>query len=112
MSIYADKVSQLVRQQQKEYDRHSIESAVGELIINMAKDNAVAAELIAQDLEKSEMDIKAAGKQLYEVAKKQKTGSGYCMSNEEAREILRKFYAIPEESEKPKKSTINLLDLL
>lgn len=112
MSIQSRRVTELVAAQQKDFAPGSFEYAVGALICDMAERDAAAAELLAQDLERSEMDIKAAGKCLREHAKKGAAGGVYAMTDEEARRLLRELYHIPEAPARKTPGTISLLDLL
>ena len=102
----------------------SLEAGAAALLLQMAKENITWAELIAQDLDVTEMHLTALANELTNYARKHKVGGGFFMDDACARKIIMDFYKLPEAAapveppamkpeQKPAHSWgVNLLDLL
>lgn len=105
-----------IRKAGEKFKSGTLEAGIAEVLTEMAERNTEHAKIIADDLENPEMGIKAAGKQLYEYARKHKNGNSYYMAPAEAKKLIAEFYGISEEkpeAEKPAADApVDLMDLL
>lgn len=106
-----------LEEQQAKAKERSAPWAVAEQLKDICRADPAAAEMIYQDLANEEMSITAAEKKIKAYADKHRTGNFAVVTPQEAEQILREFYCIPErkpEQEPPTESGIvlNLSDFL
>lgn len=89
-----NKALEMIEEQMKEQDEESLEYAVGERLIYILKEHPSAAEIVAQDLEKPNMDIEACAEDLTEHARKNQKNGGMYMSDKTADKLICEFYGI------------------
>ncbi len=112
------RVCEMIDEQQKGKEG-SAAWMVGEQLKEIAKNEPIAAELLARDLEIQEMSIDAAEKKIKEKAdalhKKEKNNC-VCIPPNVAEEILREFYGLPKAGAEPSKKAdsgiLNLADFM
>lgn len=96
-----DRAVALLEQQQSEVKDRSPQWMVAEQLKDLCRREPQSAELIAQDLENPAMSITEAEKKIKAFADHHKNGSFSCVIPLEAERILRKFYGLPDPSERP-----------
>ncbi len=113
MSAIENAIAKLKEQQSRAAAR-SAPWMVAEQLMDLCRREPRSAELIAQDLENSEMSIEKAERQIKAYADSHKTGNFACVTPAEAEEVLRKFYGLPAPGgEVPAESALlNLADFL
>lgn len=87
-------------QQAKEKGRTAAWMA-GEQLKDICRREPASAELIEQDMANEDMSIQAAEKTIKAYADKHRTGNFACVTPMEAEEILREFYGLPKQGDKP-----------
>lgn len=93
------------------------EFGIGEQLKDIARAEPASAELIDQDLDKDEMSLEAVAEEFKNYADelhKEKKGSCICITPQEAEDLIRKFYGLPERKATPapeEKQPAGLLDL-
>lgn len=109
-----------IEKQQKEYKKGSVGYLTAELLKCMCNDSVID-EIIAQDLPKPDMNIKAIVKKMQEYAMKNRQDDGYGMGDDVAREIIGEMFGLQnaenagaESKEEPKKKSemVDLNDFL
>ena len=90
-----EKALELIREQRKK--EGSLEYGIAGMLEEICRANADAAELIAQDLSITEMNLEACGKKLFDYARNNKSGSYYAMTPSTAVRLIADFYKIPKE---------------
>ena len=96
MSAFADLEKKIASLQAKEKEG-SPALTVGFQLLDMARDDARAAELLLHDLDVAEMDLTHAAGKIKEYADKNHKGSNcFCVTPMVADKILREFYGLPE----------------
>ena len=107
MNDMFDKLEQTVRDQLKGHSGDTVEM-VGEQLLDMARGDDHAAEILLTDLGNKEMSIAKAEAKIRAYADEQhKKLKGNCVGviPKKAEEILRKFYGLPEVGDAPKKAS-------
>ena len=72
---------------------------VGEHLKDMVRAEPETAALIAADLAGAGMTLADAEKKIAELARKNRDGNCGCVSSEEAEDVLRAFYGLPQRGE-------------
>ena len=72
---------------------------VGEQLKDILRSEPSLAELVAQDLDVTEMSIAECEKKIKAFADRHKTGSFSCVIPSEAERIIREFYGLPTQGE-------------
>lgn len=88
---------------------------VGEQLKEICRRSPKAAELVLQDLDVKNMDLKSAERKIHDYADKNRGKSNtFCVPPDVAERILREFYGISEDvpESKPDIGRINLEDFL
>jgi len=101
MSILFDDLERTVRAQLKGHDGDTVEM-VGEQLLEMARGDDRAAEILLTDLQNKDMGVVNAEKKIKAYADelhKKKGGNCVGVSPKKAEEILRQFYGLPAAEE-------------
>lgn len=109
------KLKELIEKQQKG-KKNSPEYMVGMQILDIVGKDESMAEMVAQDLEKPEMNLSAAAAEIKKYADANHgKSSSFCVPPDVAEGILRKFYGLPEAGEEKQvdvaQAAVNLIDL-
>lgn len=76
--------------------KHNTVWMAGEQLKEIARSEPGSAELLAKDLAGKGMTIADAEKKIAELARKNRDGNCGCVSSEEAEDVLRAFYGLPQ----------------
>lgn len=79
--------------------KHNTVWMAGEQLKEIARSEPGSAELLAKDLAGKGMTIADAEKKIAELARKNRDGNCGCVSSEEAEDVLRVFYGLPQRGE-------------
>lgn len=108
-----NKARERIKTQQKEKKDNRLVYLIGELLLDVIGDNETTAEIIYQDLEKSEMSLHAVAKNFWDYARSHKKDNFYGMDDSTARMLISEFYGISAEEKREtetKKSKILSLE--
>lgn len=110
-----ERAIELLNEQQRKVKERSAPWMVAEQLKDICRREPESAELLAKDLENPSMGIVQAEKKIKAFSDRHKSGSSFCVSGEEAEEILREFYGLGTPSgfagaDAPK--VLNLADFL
>lgn len=116
MEEYGKKAIELIEKQQKGIE-HTAPWMVGEQLKEICRREPKAAELLYQDLQNPDLSLAEAEKKIKAWADKHKTGNFACVPPNQAEQILRTFYGIPEPGESAQHEgaggvCVNLMDFL
>ncbi len=96
MSAFSDLEKKIASLQAKEKEG-SPAMTVGFQLLDMARDDAHAAELLLHDLDVPEMSLTSAAGKIKEYADGHRgSNTCFCVSPKTAEGVLRKFYGLPE----------------
>lgn len=94
-----NKAIELIKSQQSKFQEDDLEYGIAELMLDMCNTEPQAAELFAQDLEKTDMNLEKCVSFIEDYARKNKRGNKYSMGDRAARRLVREFFGIPQPGE-------------
>lgn len=105
-----ERAIELLNEQQRKVKKRSAPWMVAEQLKDICRREPESAELLAKDLENPSMGIVQAEKKIKAFSDRHKSGSSFCVSGEEAEEILREFYGLGTPSASSSGEDLKILD--